>query len=398
MLYAHAATYACSMRAPRSCESSCRAHRCARGPDPTGGERGGGLGLRVGRGCRAAAHEGVGQPAGVLDLADDLLALRPQAQRSPAAGVHHAVRGQLRHDQRQILEADGSHPPLPRFLEREVPGDRQGFGVEPDGRCPGRTQQRFVVAVEHLHRVVGPADRLMTRGDEQRVRGVGIGEDVVRQRPRVVRTEDGHVPAAERRVDQGLVLDTGGILHGRAAGPDRFPDDAHTAAAPGVGEGSQDGRDDAAGVPAGPGHVDEVHGLGRCSQRRRDQFQPRDGGSHRDGFRRRQSLQEEGHSPCHVLLVTAVEERGMDEGGALGRRRRHAAPPVFGGRGREVWDIRHRPARVSWAPGTKPAVGRLGRGGPPLRDLDTDNDLSVLPIRSTGATPGATIRRRTGVP
>lgn len=155
--------------------------------------------------------------------------------------MHHAVGRQLRDDETQVLQTGPAHPAFPGLAHREVTGGGQEFRVEADRPRARWVAQRLVAARQDTVRVVDRAHALPAAADHDGVRGVGVGDHLVVEGSRVVGTEDRHLASAEGRVDQGFVLDAGGVLHRRTAVPDRLADDPDPHVLMGVGERPQDG-------------------------------------------------------------------------------------------------------------------------------------------------------------
>ena len=93
-----------------------------------------------------AAGQRIGQPAPVVDLADDPVTVRPDPQGARATAVHHAVGGQFRHRQHQILSAVLREAQPAGLADREGAGLGERVGVERQGGGAGRMGERLVVA------------------------------------------------------------------------------------------------------------------------------------------------------------------------------------------------------------------------------------------------------------
>ena len=138
----------------------------------------------------------------------------------------------------------------------------------------------------------------------------GVGEHGGRQ-AHVVRAEHRDRKALEGQIDQRLVLHARGILAGAAAEPDRLVDDPGGRVGPCVDDGVHHLGEDASGVAAHLGHVEQPHAIGGLAQAGADQLQVRPGQGGADGGPLGQPVEQEGDDARQQLGGIPVEERGV---------------------------------------------------------------------------------------
>jgi hypothetical protein len=140
----------------------------------------------------------------------------------------------------------------------------------------------------------------------------GVGQYVRRQQGRVVRAEDCCGYVVEGGVDQCLVLYAGWVLGCRPARPDRLADDPY-AGGVAVRERGEHAGDDAAGVAAALGHVQELDVFGFGAQFVADQVDVAWWYGYEYGLVRCEAVQYEGDRACQVLVGVTVEQRFVHE-------------------------------------------------------------------------------------
>ena len=174
---------------------------------------------------------GIGDPAAVLDLADDLPPVRPDHQQAGAARVHDGVDDQLLHRGAQVLRACPRSCPRPARSRARTAGRCWGRWWAPitstsasgGAGAGGWSNQAASGDGVGVGRAV-PA--LAVRG-EGGVGAGGVGEPLAVEPPHVVGAQDVGGRLGQRHVDQRLVLGAGRVLVVGAPRPDRLADDPH---------------------------------------------------------------------------------------------------------------------------------------------------------------------------